>query len=178
MKFNNEEIRPKFPYAFDSEGICNIPELGLHFSFHAIAPEGSSIGAWPYCLTFQYKGLDYFGLGDFGSNEKVYHETSKNALLNEMVNKLWKSSLEAIQVSKLGSRVPEIGCKYKVIFFSEGVFHKGTYFESHRDIEYYLQKMSTYNQEVIAKVFFTRGNSDMDYLGHYTKKFEGRSELS
>ena len=59
-----------------------IESLGLYFSFKAIAPYGSKYGAWPYCLEYSFKGLDFFGLGDYGSNKRVDNPDEVNTILN------------------------------------------------------------------------------------------------
>ncbi len=128
-----------------------LKDLGLYFHFFAIAPEGSKYGAWPYCLEYQYKGLDYFGLGDYGSNYRIENPKDVNHALMILVDELSPKSFKAIQVAKLGSRKFELGHKYHVKFQRPGLFHKGTFFESFRDIEEYIKLSQYYTKDLLTE---------------------------
>ena len=128
-------------YKINLNETLEIPEYGLTFQFKAIAPEGSKYGAWPYCLSYELNGLDFFGLGTYGSNERIDDPQSVNEALNRLIDKLKDQSRSAIEISKLGSREFVPGQKYLVKFERPGLLHRGTWFESFRDIETYIKRL-------------------------------------
>lgn len=157
-------------YKFDENGVCEIPELELHYKFSAIDPERTSkYGAWPYCISYQVAGLDHFGLGHYGSNYRLESADNANAVLNELILKHAPESKRAIEISRLGSREYSVGHKYKIQFLRPGLFHKGTYFENFRDIETYIARANEGKHKdanaLEVRVFMT--DSKGTYLGKY-----------
>lgn len=162
-------------YKFDQDGVCEIPELGLHFKFYSIDPERKTkCGAWPYCISYQTKGLDAFGLGDYGSNYRVENPENAESILNELVSKFAEESLRAIRISKLGSREYQVGHKYKVRFESQGLIHSGTYFESFRDIKEYFERVNEGKPHRCEAAVFLAVTKD--YIGRYIQHSNGEIE--
>jgi hypothetical protein len=146
-----------------------LPELGLHFDFKAIAPEGSKYGAWPYCLSYSYQSLDFFGLGWYGSNVRIDDPSQVNDKLNDLIAELSPRSLKAIELNKMSRRQPDLGDKYKVIFTAPGLSHSGTYFESFAELESYLTYVfdgQSHMKDLKAEVYHTTSGI---HLGSYVK---------
>lgn len=143
---------------------------GIVIEFH---PQPNRHGhSW---FSYQFNGLDFFGLGQYGSNQDVQTPEMLDHEIESIIDKYLQKSSEAIEASKVASRTWEVGHKYMVRFTASGVFHHGTYFESFHDIEWWLKILNCYGQDFTAKVFSTPNGEPDDYLGQYEVKQQGNS---
>lgn len=146
---------------------------GLYFELLIIDPErkNEKIGQWPYALEYQYRCVDCFGLGSYGSAVKLETLENLDDELEKLIEQYGQKSANAISISKLGARSWQLGHKYMVRFMAPGLFHHGTYFESFNDIESWLKIMKTNGEEQMsAKVYFSPAGEAEEYLGEYIIK--------